>query len=78
MKRQPQKKNNQPPMTDDSPFRPPTRFGGFFILYAICYTFGTIPVYSLKDRRVPYGKKKGGAYAKQDEHVYSRRTANES
>lgn len=38
----------------------PTRFGGFFIMYAICYTFGTIPVYSFKDRRVPCGKETGG------------------
>ena len=66
-----QQQNNQPPITDN-----PTRFGGFFILYTICYTFQTIPVYSLKDRRIPYCK--GGAYAKQDEHVYSRRAANES
>jgi hypothetical protein len=46
-----------------------------FILYAICYTFETIPVYSFKDRRVPCGKEMGGAYAKKDEHVYSRRAA---
>lgn len=54
----------------------PTRFGGFPILYTICYTFQTIPVYSLKDEHVPCGK--GGDYATQDEHVYSRRATNES
>lgn len=43
--------------------------------HTICYNSQTIPVYSLKDEHVPYDK--GGAYATQDEHVYSRRAANE-